>query len=60
MDHNKLRKILKKMGILEDFTCLLRACMQVKMQQLKPDMEQWTDFKLGKKYNKLYNVILFI
>ena len=30
MDHNKLRKILKKMGILEHFTCLLRACMQVK------------------------------
>ena len=60
MDHNKLRKILKKMGILEHFTCLLRACMQVKMQQLKPDMEQWTDLKLGKKYNKLYIVILFI
>ena len=60
MDHNKLRKILKKMGIPEHFTCLLRACMQVKMQQLKPDMEQWTDLKLGKKYNKLYIVILFI
>ena len=24
------------------------ACMQVKKQQLKPDMEQWTGSKLGK------------
>ena len=23
--------------------------MQVKKQQLKPDMEQWTSFKLGKE-----------
>ena len=27
-------------------------CMQVKKQQLKPDMEQWTDSKLGKEYVK--------
>ena len=59
MDHNKLRKILKEMGVPEYFTCLLRTCMQAKMQQLKPDMEQWTDLKLGKEYNKLYIVILF-
>ena len=26
--------------------------MQVKKQQLEPDMEQWTDSKLGKPYNK--------
>ena len=26
--------------------------MQVKKQQLKPDMEQWTGCKLGKKYVK--------
>ena len=26
--------------------------MQVKKQQLEPDMEQWTDFKLGKEYVK--------
>ena len=26
--------------------------MQVKKQQLKPDMEQWTGSKLGKEYNK--------
>ena len=26
--------------------------MQVKKQQLEPDMEQWTSSKLGKEYNK--------
>ena len=28
------------------------TCMQVKKQQLEPDMEQWTDSKLGKEYVK--------
>ena len=27
-------------------------CMQVKKQQLELDIEQWTDFKLGKEYIK--------
>ena len=27
-------------------------CMQVKKQQLEPDVEKWTGFKLGKKYIK--------
>jgi len=27
--------------------------MQVKKQQLKPDMEQWTGSKLGKEYIKV-------
>ena len=26
--------------------------MQIKMQQLEPDMEQWTGSKLGKEYIK--------
>ena len=26
--------------------------MQVKKQQVEPDMEQWTGFKLGKEYIK--------
>ena len=26
--------------------------MQAKKQQLEPDMEQWTGYKLGKEYNK--------
>ena len=36
-------------------TCLLRICVQVKMQQLELDMEQHNGSKLGKKYiNALY------
>ena len=27
--------------------------MQVKKQQLEPDMEQWTGYKLGKEYIKV-------
>ena len=28
------------------------TCMQVEKEQLEPDMEQWTDSKLGKEYFK--------
>ena len=49
VDHNKLWKILKKMGIPDHPTCLY---MQVKRQQLEPDMEQWIGYKLGKEYIK--------
>ena len=28
--------------------------MQVKKQQLEPDMEQWTGSKLGKEYKAVY------
>ena len=45
VDHNKLWKILKEMGILDHLTCLLRICMQVKKQQLELDMEQQTGSK---------------
>ena len=39
MDHNKLWKILKYMGIPDHLTCLMRICMQVRKQQLELDME---------------------
>ena len=29
-----------------------KTCMQVKKQQLEPDMEQWTGSKSGKDYVK--------
>ena len=51
LDHNKLWKILKEMGIPDHFTCFLRN-MQVKKQQLKPDMEQQIGSNLGKEYIK--------
>ena len=40
LDHNKLWKILKEMGIPDHLTCLLRTYMQVRKQQLELDMEQ--------------------
>ena len=52
VDHNKLWKILKEMGIADHLTCLMRTCMWVKKQQLGPDMKQWTGSKLGKEYGK--------
>ena len=45
VDHNKLWKILKEMGIPDHLSCLLRICMQVRKQQLKLDMEQQTGSK---------------
>ena len=52
VDHNKLWKILKEMGIPDHLTCLLRICMQVKKQPLEPDMEKQTSSKSGKEYVK--------
>ena len=52
VDHNKLWKILKEMGIPDHLTCLLRNCMQVRKQQLELDMEQQTGSKYEKEYVK--------
>ena len=45
VDHNKLWKILKEMGIPDHLYCLLRNHMQVRKQQLELDMEQQTGSK---------------
>ena len=45
VDHNKLWKILKEMGIPDHLTCLLRICVQVRKQQLELDVEQQTGSK---------------
>ena len=45
VDHNKLWKVLKEMGIPDHLICLLRTCMQVRKQQLELDMEQQTGSK---------------
>ena len=52
VDHNKLWKILKEMGIPDHLTCLLRHSMQIKKQQLELDMEQQTGSKSGKEHVK--------
>ena len=47
VDHKKLWKILKEMGIADHLTCLLRNLYagQVRKQQLELDMEQQTGSK---------------
>ena len=45
VDHNKLWKILKEMGIPDHLICLWEICMQVRKQQLELDMEQQTGSK---------------
>ena len=55
VDHNKLKKILKEMGIPDHLTCLLRnlyAGQEAGQEQLEPDTEQQTGSKLGKEYVK--------
>ena len=45
VDHNKLWKILKEMGILDTWPASWEICIQVKKQQLELDMEQQTGSK---------------
>ena len=45
VDHNKLWKILTKMGVLDHLTCLLRNLYASRKQQLELDMEQQTGSK---------------
>ena len=45
VDHNKLWKILKEMGIPDHMTCFLRNFMKVRKQQLKLNTEQQTGSK---------------
>ena len=52
VDHNKLCKILKEMGIPDHLTCLLRNLYAGNKQPLELDMEQQTGSKLGKEYMK--------
>ena len=45
VDHNKLWKILKEMGIPDHLTCSWETYMQVRKQQLELDMDQQTASK---------------
>ena len=51
MDHNRLWKILKEMGIPDHLTCLLQN-LYAGQVATEPDMEQWIGPKLGKEYIK--------
>ena len=52
VDHNKLWKILRAWEYQTTLPASWEICMQVKKQQLEPDMEQQTVSKLGKEYVK--------
>ena len=50
VDHSKVWKLLKEMGIPDHLICLLRNLYAGRKQQLELDMEQQTGSKLGKEY----------
>ena len=52
VNQNKLWKILKKMGILDHLTCLLRNLYAVQEATVRKGVEQQTGSKLGKEYIK--------
>ena len=52
VDHNKLWKILKEMGMPDHWPASWEICTQVKKQQLELDMKQQTSSKSGKEYIK--------
>ena len=51
VDHKKLWKILKEMGVPDHLICLLRN-LYAGQEVTELDMEQWTGSKLGKEYVK--------
>ena len=51
VDHNKLWKILKEIGIPDHLTCLL-GNLYAGQEATELDMKQLTGSKLGKEYNK--------
>ena len=52
VDHNKLWKILKEVGMPDRLTCLLRNLYAGPEASYNPDMEQQSGSKLGKGYIK--------
>ena len=60
MDHNKLWKILKEMGIPDHLTFLLRICMQVKKQQLELGTDNGLFPNWERSTSRLYIVTLLI
>ena len=60
VDHNKLWKILREMGVPDHCSCLLRSQMQLKKKKFKTDMEQWSGSNLREEHIELYIVILII
>ena len=60
VNHNKLWKILKEMGIQEHLTCLLRNLYTSQEAIVRTGQEQQTGSKYEKEYVKAYIVTLLI
>ena len=60
MDHNKLWKTLKEIGIPDHLTCLLRNVCAGQEATVRINMEQQTGSKVGKESLRLYIVTLLI
>ena len=52
VDHHKPLKIFKRWEYQTTWPASWEICMQVKKQQLEPDIEQWAGSKSGKEYVK--------
>ena len=57
VDHNKMWKILKEMGLPDHLACLLRN-LYAGQQQLQLGIEQQTDSKSGKEYIKAVPLLI--
>ena len=60
VDHNKLWKILKEMGIPDHLTCLWRNLYAGQEPTVRTRLEQQMGSILGKKWSMLYIVTLLI
>ena len=60
VEHNKLWKILKWWEYQTTLPNSCEICMQIKKQQLEPNMEQQTGSKCEKNTSRLYIITLLI
>ena len=60
VDHNRLWKILKEMGIPDHLTCLLRNLYSGQEATVRTSHGTMNYSKLGKKHIRLYIIILLI
>ena len=59
VDTTNCGKFLKRWEYQTTLPVSWETCMQVRKQQLEPDMGQWTGSKLGKEYIKAIYCLLF-
>ena len=52
IDYTQTWKLLERWEYQTTLPASCKTCMQVKKQQLEPDVEQWSGSKLGKEYIK--------